>query len=60
MNQILLDCLNERMNLLKIPNPYSLYCQDVNRHKDLKFIKISERKNYYDDGEDAILMQYKN
>ena len=27
---------------------------------DLKFIKISERKNYYEDGEDAILMQYKN
>tara|TARA_B100001113_G_scaffold32363_1_gene23063 strand:+ start:13 stop:444 length:432 start_codon:yes stop_codon:yes gene_type:complete len=27
---------------------------------DLKFIKISERKNYYHDGEDAILMHYKN
>ena len=27
---------------------------------DLKFIKISERKNYYYDGEDAILMHYKN
>ena len=27
---------------------------------DLKFIKMSERKNYYHDGEDAILMHYKN
>ena len=27
---------------------------------DLKFIKMSERKNYYPDGEDAILMHYKN
>ena len=25
-----------------------------------KFIKMSERKNYYHDGEDAILMHYKN
>ena len=27
---------------------------------DLKFIKMSERTNYYHDGEDAILMHYKN
>ena len=32
----------------------------ISLYTDLKFIKISERKNYYDDGEDAILMQYKN
>ena len=27
---------------------------------DLKFIKLSKRKKYYHDGEDAILMHYKN
>ena len=32
----------------------------ISLYTDLKFIKISERKNYYEDGEDAILMQYKN
>ena len=32
----------------------------ISLYTDLKFIKISERKGYYNDGEDAILMQYKN
>ena len=32
----------------------------IKLYNDLKFIKMSERKNYYPDGEDAILMHYKN
>ena len=53
--------------LQNIPENSSVYLEvkrsnliAIKLYLDLKFIKMSERKNYYHDGEDAILMHYKN